>query len=302
MRKKLGAGIVTYNKKELFQECLNSLLNQTFKPDSIYIFDNASTDGTTEFILRLFFNDLIYNQDWINSIFNNVRIFYKRNNENMGSSMGFFELSKKMFDDGYEYILITDDDVLFKEDYIEKLLDFTEKNNYKMVTSLMVENFKDFKVKSESPIFAGGLVSRDVFEKIGFPVNDYFIYWDDVEFILRAEKAGFKIQVCKEAFCIHDQFRFNKSVIRKQINFLGFKKEFANINEWKIYYSYRNMVITLINHKRFFDLSIKIIRAIILAFIFLIYKEINKFRLILWGLKDGLLMRKGKNEKVFKFK
>lgn len=302
MNKKIGIGIVTYNKKELFEECLNSLLNQSIKPDCIYIFDNASNDGTSEFILKSFFNNLEYNQEWINNIFNNINLFYKRNNENLGSSIGFFELSKKIFDDGYEYILITDDDVLFKENYLEKLLNFIEKNNYKIATSLMVENFKNFKIKGESPIFAGGIVSRKVFEKIGFPVNDYFIYWDDVEFIIRAEKVGFRIQVCKEAFCIHDQFRFNKGVIKKQINFLGFKKEYSNINDWKFYYAYRNMVITLIKHKKFFDLFVKIIRAIILAFIFLIYKEKNKFKLILWGLKDGLLIKKGKNEKVLKFR
>jgi rhamnopyranosyl-N-acetylglucosaminyl-diphospho-decaprenol beta-1,3/1,4-galactofuranosyltransferase len=304
-KKLISAGIVTFNRRLLFIDCLNSLLNQNQKPNAIYIYDNASNDGTTEFILDTFFKISIQKlnyESWIKTEIDGLFLFYKKAKENLGSSMGFYELSKKMFEDGYNYLLITDDDVVFKEDYLENLLNFAIKNNYSMVTSLMVNNFEDLKVKGSSPIFAGGLVSREVFEKIGFPEKDYFIYWDDVEFILRAEKNGFKIEVCNNAFCVHDQNKLYKDIKVNKIKFLFWEKEYSNVNDWKIYYAYRNMVITLLIHKKFIDLAFKVIRAFILAFAFLFYKEKNKFILILLGLKDGFLFKKGKNPYVFKFK
>ncbi len=42
---KICTVIVTYNRYELLKECLDSLLNQTYKTD-ILIVNNASTDGT----------------------------------------------------------------------------------------------------------------------------------------------------------------------------------------------------------------------------------------------------------------
>ncbi|MFS8159725.1 MAG: oligosaccharide flippase family protein [Candidatus Roizmanbacteria bacterium] len=48
------------------------------------------------------------------------------------------------------------------------------------------------------PDFVSGslmIVKRDVFEKIGLFREDYFLYYEDVEFCQRAKKAGFKIGV-----------------------------------------------------------------------------------------------------------
>ena len=42
---KICTVIVTYNRYELLKECLDSLLNQTYKTD-ILVVNNASTDGT----------------------------------------------------------------------------------------------------------------------------------------------------------------------------------------------------------------------------------------------------------------
>ena len=40
------AAIVTYNRKDLLCRCVEACLAQTAPPDLIFIFDNASTDGT----------------------------------------------------------------------------------------------------------------------------------------------------------------------------------------------------------------------------------------------------------------
>ena len=40
--------VVTYNRKDLLIKCIESLVNQTLKPQAIYIVDNNSTDNTPE--------------------------------------------------------------------------------------------------------------------------------------------------------------------------------------------------------------------------------------------------------------
>ena len=46
------AVVVTYNRKELLIECLESLRKQTKPLNAIYIIDNASTDGTPNLLLE----------------------------------------------------------------------------------------------------------------------------------------------------------------------------------------------------------------------------------------------------------
>ncbi len=52
MSEKVCAVVVTYNRKELLIECLESLKEQSRTLDAILIIDNASTDGTPELLLK----------------------------------------------------------------------------------------------------------------------------------------------------------------------------------------------------------------------------------------------------------
>ena len=48
---KICAVVVTYNRKELLLRNISSLLSQTY-PLDILIYDNASTDGTYDFLVQ----------------------------------------------------------------------------------------------------------------------------------------------------------------------------------------------------------------------------------------------------------
>lgn len=50
MDKKIVAIVVTYNRKKLLKECLEAIYTQTVRIDTLILIDNASTDGTTEFL------------------------------------------------------------------------------------------------------------------------------------------------------------------------------------------------------------------------------------------------------------
>jgi rhamnopyranosyl-N-acetylglucosaminyl-diphospho-decaprenol beta-1,3/1,4-galactofuranosyltransferase len=50
-RERIVAVVVTYNRKLLLAECLDSLVRQSHPPDAIYIVDNHSTDGTRDYLI-----------------------------------------------------------------------------------------------------------------------------------------------------------------------------------------------------------------------------------------------------------
>ena len=43
------AVIVTFNRKKSLKKSINSILNQSIKPNNIVLIDNNSTDGTYEY-------------------------------------------------------------------------------------------------------------------------------------------------------------------------------------------------------------------------------------------------------------
>ena len=60
--------------------------------------------------------------------------------------------------------------------------------------------------KTESIDFATGccmLIKSDVFKKIGFFDEDYFLTYEDVDFCLRAKDAGFKIDYIPSSIIYH---------------------------------------------------------------------------------------------------
>ena len=71
---KLGVVIVTYNRLELLKECITACINQKEEFQKILIINNASTDGTKEYLENLQYSNL----EIINS------------NKNLGGSGGFW--------------------------------------------------------------------------------------------------------------------------------------------------------------------------------------------------------------------
>jgi GT2 family glycosyltransferase len=47
------------------------------------------------------------------------------------------------------------------------------------------------------------LIRREVFERIGLLDEDYFLYWEETDFCIRAKKAGFKVVYCPKARIWH---------------------------------------------------------------------------------------------------
>lgn len=103
---KLTIAIPTYNRKDMLERCLNSIIPQMDKDIEIFISDNASSDGTEEMVREKF---------------NYPFIRYRKNEENIGSDRNFIQC----FNNGQgEYIHMLSDDDIILPGTIEAILEY----------------------------------------------------------------------------------------------------------------------------------------------------------------------------------
>ena len=102
----IAAVVVTYNRLSLLKECLEAISLQTCKVNSIIVVNNASTDGTTEYLQQL----------------DDKQIVVKSLEKNIGGAGGFAEgiaIATKM---NVDAIWIMDDDTIPLTDALEHLV------------------------------------------------------------------------------------------------------------------------------------------------------------------------------------
>ncbi len=100
MNSKTAAVVVTYNRKDLLEKCIDRLRQQKNAACDIIIVDNASTDGTA---------------DMIKCQYNVPEVIYMNTGANLGGAGGFQYGVKQAVLLGYEYVWIMDDDTLPQE-------------------------------------------------------------------------------------------------------------------------------------------------------------------------------------------
>lgn len=195
--KKIAAIVVTYNRKELLKECINSLLALKKKDLDVFVIDNASTDGTYEEIKK-----------WIDS----EEIRYFDTQENLGGAGGFNYGLREALKDNYDYAWLMDDDTIVQKNTLDSMLEKSNllKDNFSFLSSLAkwtdgsfcemnrqlidpdwfkYENhFRDGLVPIKHATFVSYFVNMSVAKKAGLPIKEFFIYGDDWEYSLRLSK------------------------------------------------------------------------------------------------------------------
>jgi rhamnopyranosyl-N-acetylglucosaminyl-diphospho-decaprenol beta-1,3/1,4-galactofuranosyltransferase len=110
------AVVVTYNRKELLAECLDGLFRQTRPVDRILLIDNASTDGTQEFLRQRGYLDA-------------SAVEYVRLPANTGGAGGFREGMRRAYASDAEWIWLMDDDVEPVPDALETMLTYSGRSD-----------------------------------------------------------------------------------------------------------------------------------------------------------------------------
>lgn len=237
--------VVTFNRKDILQQAINSLLNQTLTPKKIIVADNASTDGTDAMMEERFAD--------------NSQIKYVRLNENGGGSAGFYRGFQEALKEDVDWISVSDDDALYAKDFFEKIAQQTKRypnikafsgsvyTNGNQLEKLHRRRVKNWNVITEEEVpqsdykgnfkydlftFVGVVFNKKLIEKIGLPMKDYFIWYDDSEYSLRVRKYTEVLNV-SAAKIYH---KVNKP--KQQ----GWKPN------WREYYGMRNRIQTIKKH------------------------------------------------------
>lgn len=207
----INAVIVTYNRKELLCRCIKAVLAQSVEVANIFVVDNASTDGTHEYLLQ----EKLVSDGFSGSTksVNNTNIHYVRLEHNSGGAGGFHHGMRIAYPNA-DYLWIMDDDGYPSPTCLETLLSCKETNDYIMPVSLCAENddrltwfirkksntftrsYKELRKSFTRGImqyavpFNGLLLSRRLVEKVGYPKKEMFIWGDDFEYQYRCTEAG----------------------------------------------------------------------------------------------------------------
>ena len=201
------AVVVTYNRRELLQECLAALQAQERAADHVLVVDNASTDGTPEMVRA--------EHPWVELM---------ELPDNQGGAGGFHEGLKAAHAAGAEWIWLMDDDTIPTPQALRRLLEAREQVPAGEPAPLLLASKVVWKDGSIHPMNAPGyernrverlvagcehglmplrcctfvslMVHRDAIDRHGLPFKHYFIWSDDIEFtarILRREDAGYLV-------------------------------------------------------------------------------------------------------------
>ncbi len=248
MHMNIVALVVTYNRKELLEECINALLKQTDNLNSIVIVDNNSNDGTSELVNK-------YADRY-------KEIIYIKLKENLGGAGGFSQGIKYINENlNFDWLWLMDDDTIPYPDSLKNLLhdvQFLNKKEEKVsflassvfgpdnepmnvptVSKKIHPNgycdwyryLKEGIVEIQEATFVSLLINKEALEQVGYPIADYFIWGDDTEYTNRLTSSF------GPAF-----FSGKSEVLHKRFNAMALSiKTEKNKNRIEMYkYLYRN--------------------------------------------------------------
>lgn len=193
--RKTIAVIVTYNRIELLKQCLNAVLSQDGADCDVLVVDNASMDGTADFLREKIRSD--------------ARLHSLHLPENRGGAGGFSAGISEAARRGYDTVWVMDDDTIPKPDALqilqnadrklrEKNIDYgflsstvlwTDGTLCKMNRQHRLQRKRTAKYpRVDTATFVSLLIPRNAIETAGLPIADYFIWGDDKEYTLRLAK------------------------------------------------------------------------------------------------------------------
>ncbi len=201
--------ILNFNNGKDIISCLKSLI-KAYPKINIIVVDNNSTDNSPQSINLLEFR----------------RLYITKNKKNLGFAKGMNNGIKLALKKGAKNILLLNPDTEVSSGFLGPLLtnrsgivapvikfkrkgewiyDFGGRINF------LIGRTKHLEKKSlDIPLFPIDYVSgccmlirRKVFEKIGFLDERYFLFFEDVDFCLRARRAGFRVALEPKSVILH---------------------------------------------------------------------------------------------------
>ncbi len=275
--------IPNYNGRKFLKGCLDSISRQSFYDYEIIIIDNASSDGSIDFLQENYKNIVI-----------------KKLNKNYGFS--------KAVNDGIklakgEYVVLLNNDTELDKYWLENLVKCIQKDEkiFSVCSKMIQYHNKDLiddagdeytllgwtqkcgdgqateKYIQKREVFsscAGAAIYRkSIFNEIGYFDENFFAYMEDVDISYRAKIHGYKNIYCPDAIVYH----------------IGSGTSGSRYNEFKVKLSARNNIYVPYKNMPLIQFIINLPFLLIgffVKYIFFLKKGFGK--IYLEGLKEGL--------------
>ena len=215
---KIGIVTVLYNSEPVLEEFFASLAVQDYDNWTAYVIDNASRDAGVTMTRA-----------------QGARYRVIENSTNVGFAAGSNQGIRVALEDGCEYILLLNNDVVFGPDLLRKLVEGLTQYDCQITTPKMYYHnppdliwaaggaFRSWRVH---PTVHYGLYEKDrgqysqpaqvtfspaccllirgeVFARVGMMDEHYFVYYDDSDWMLRAMHAGLRTWYLPDAKLWH---------------------------------------------------------------------------------------------------
>jgi len=204
--------ILNYNGREFIRQCLAGVFSLNYPNFEVVVVDNNSQDASPEEVRKFF-----------------PRTHFIKNEENIGFSAGNNVGIRFALEHMADWVMLLNQDTVVEKNMLEKLVEVGESDPYLGIISPIVLSGKASKVW-----FSGGkidwwrmktiherklikninyhsdfisgcamMVRKEVFAKTGLLDEDFFLYWEDADFSIRAKKAGYKLAVTPQTQVRH---------------------------------------------------------------------------------------------------
>lgn len=271
--------------------------NQINEQVVLYVTDNASSDGTNQYLCM--------------QARQNSNFFYQIMESNIGGAGGFARGLKFAYENSdCDMFLLIDDDAMLNPEhlmsiddelsdkylaysgtvYVNGAIDTSHRLSNK-TGRVPVSEYESGNFECDVATFCGLMVSRKLITLIGFPREDFFIWNDDTEYSYRIGRYS-RILNVSNSVINHKTILQNKT---------------GNIRDnWKEYYGIRNIIVVYKEYKNFTLLINKILKcmgkAVLLEVMSFFCKKHRKdyrynAKIRLDAVYDGLCGRMGKNYK-----
>lgn len=286
---------VLYNSNKVLEDFLRSISLQSFKNYHVYLIDNspsAETDLLIQDVLKRFPLSAL------------TKV---KNPANYGVAKGNNQGIELAINDKAEYILLLNNDICFSQTYLfDKLIEYAEKEpiivpkiyhfgtkqiwfadgkfvHYKGTSRTIGEKIQDTGQYNETGYVDYAptcfmLINKMVFNTVGLMDEQYFVYYDDNDFVLRAKNKGFKIFYLPDIEVYH----------KVSISTGGAESLFS------IYYLNRNRIYFIKKHYSFPLKQIAFAHTLLTKSIrYLMYDKLRQ-RQLAKAVKDGFTMNVNK--------
>lgn len=290
MSRKIGIVTVLYNSESVLEEFFETLNKQTYKNFILYVVDNLSPDGS-----------LALSEKLANYYQFETRII--RNDANYGVAKGNNIGIRRALADDCDLILLSNNDIALEDNSIDKLVVGLDKNKADMVVpKIYIYGTKKiwaagggFIKKSGLTLHYGEgqedkgqfnidqkvdyaptcfmLIQKEVFAQVGLMDENYFVYYDDTDFVYRALKRYGKT-LC---YVSDSQIYHNESTST------------GKMSDFSIRFLWRNLVyFALKNYKPLYAGYVVIYNFLYILIILFFRYSAKQWRIALAAYKEGL--------------